>query len=1038
MSAGRTHLRLRWYKAMLKACALTMIPITAYAADQGLLAPKAASVAAPVQSIAMDLSKPALPDTSPARAIQSESNAAAAPVRDKSGSGAVLLAEMSTPPVGSIQMPSGSGGADVSSIVLTPPASVFVPAAIDVTGPANSAPVTNSSTVASIGMPPPPAGPSSQLGSLGQDGATPAGSSNSIVQAPASDQPLSGFVPVPFGRQGPDKPTVLAAAPVPPSPGVAPAKPPARINTTKQDITLTVPLRDPMLLGQVDVTITPQDEIFVKAEDLANAMQRIAKPDQLDRIRKLADPAGRISAAALAQAGYPITFDGTASELFINIPVDGRNTLDLSLGIENNIQPVQPDHSAPFAAFVNYRFGETYALTGSNSDRFDFVGDLQFSGRVVNTVAFDNYATLDQRSDHVFTRNASRLVYDWPDPAIRVSAGDLMTSATAFQSDPSIAGINFSHLMSVFYPTYAMSGYDSQNLTLTRESDVQVLVNNIPVSQLHLQPGTYNMHNLPLAQGSNNVQAIVTDDTGQRRVVNFSYFSDSNLLQAGIDEYTFSAGVLAHYGRSGPNYSNDLAMSGFYRRGITNQLTAGLNAQADRENRMVGLDGTFGTEFGLISVNLAGNHLRDGTLGGAARMQYRYAESGPTPFSDRTFDVSAEYRTEHFGDITAFNPANAREWLFAADFMQPIDNDLMVQFTGNYAMSRLTDDDSGAVSALLSWNTPLNAVLGAGITYQWAPSRAGYVSSVGGQGLSFALSLTMRLDQATMVQVSGDNFQQRAYISRSPIEQVNDWYANGDVSHANRGYSGNADVGYQTNRGDVDINYNASLDEHGSIAGQSLGAYFAGSLAFADNKFAIGRRISDSFAIVDADESLGDRHVLIQDRFANHVTAQSDFFGPALVQSPSYNGQSIPYDVADIPPGYNLGDGNFQVYPWYHSGYGLTVGSKYNVSAVGFLLGPSDQPLTLRTGTAVSEDDPSAPHVDVITNRAGRFVALGLAPGKWKITMSGPEQAEYEISIGKDEGMLVKFGRLKPIGAPAEPAVPGVPTPPQPTGKERG
>jgi outer membrane usher protein len=785
------------------------------------------------------------------------------------------------------------------------------------------------------------------------------------------------------------------------------------INPTGHDVTLTVPLREYGPIGQVQITITKDSRVLMSANDLLNALARETKSEALSRLKAATDGNGQISLAAAAKAGFPIVYDPNAIELSIQIPVDALNARKLSFGFDPEAEAVQPDKSSEVAAFLNYRIGEVYQISGPDRGKFLFLGDLELGGRLGRTVSFDNFATIDQDARHPFTRTGSQLFYDLPGPAIRITAGDLQTQTTAFQIDPQISGINVSHLVSNFFPTFSTTSTSSENITLTRGADVQILVNNVPVSQLHLNPGTYNLRNLPLAQGANNMKAIITDDAGQRRVVNFSFFSDVDLLSPGIAEYTASLGILAPLGLNGPHYETDEPVfSGFYRRGLTNQLTAGFNVQADRHNQLFGVDAALGTRIGLFGANLAANHLADGSNGMAMRFQYRYAADTNSLYQARTFDLAVEYRSEHFSDISSINAINTEKLMFSADFNQPLTRSISFQLNGSYTVSREQHQDTGAISAVIAWQAPFETTLSAGATYQWAPKEPAGPSSLDRRGLSFLVSLTHRFGANTLLDTSASRFEQRADFNRSPSRPIDDYFLNGDFNHTAFGYSGNASAGYETNRGNIEGTYNTALNPNGSIASQQAGVFFDGSIDFAGGKIAPGRHINDSFAIVSGDPSLQGRQVIIQSQFAGEEVARSGAFGPAVVPIGSYNRQVVPYDVKDLPPGYDLGAGNFQLYPWYHAGYALKVGSPYNVTALGHMFDADGKPLSLRTGTAVSLTDAHAPHRDVITNRSGRFAAIGLSPGHWRITMAGGYT--YDIEITKEAGMLVQCGNLRP------------------------
>jgi len=303
--------------------------------------------------------------------------------------------------------------------------------------------------------------------------------------------------------------------------------------------------------------------------------------------------------------------------------------------------------------------------------------------------------------------------------------------------------------------------------------------------------------------------------------------------------------------------------------------------------------------------------------------------------------------------------------------------------------------------------------VGLGVTYQWIP-HDNSASLISGRGISFLLTLTHQFGRHATATGTADRFQQHASFNRSAAHQVDDYYVNADVSHNEFGSYGNALAGYETNRGDMQGLYSTSFDEHGHIASQQGGLLFSGSVAMADGHVGLGRQITDSFAVIRKDPSLGNRQLVIEDRTADEPIARTGTFGAAVVPLSAYTPAVVPFDVRNLPPGYDLGDGNFDLYPWRHSGSAFKVGSPYHMSALGDLLDEDGKPLALRTGHAVSLTDAHAPHVDVITNRTGHFAALGLAPGRYRITMSGDTPLVYEMTITQKPEMFERVGALHP------------------------
>jgi outer membrane usher protein len=132
---------------------------------------------------------------------------------------------------------------------------------------------------------------------------------------------------------------------------------------------------------------------------------------------------------------------------------------------------------------------------------------------------------------------------------------------------------------------------------------------------------------------------------------------------------------------------------------------------------------------------------------------------------------------------------------------------------------------------------------------------------------------------------------------------------------------------------------------------------------------------------------------------------------------PAYARNTIPVDVNGLPVGYSLGSGALDVVAPYRAGYALEVGSASSVSAYGTLLTGDFAPLALLTGVAHLTDNPLQ-QVAVFTNKAGRFAAEGLAPGKWVIEMATEgEPTRYEIEVPQGTDGLFHAGILRPVGA---------------------
>ncbi len=66
------------------------------------------------------------------------------------------------------------------------------------------------------------------------------------------------------------------------------------------------------------------------------------------------------------------------------------------------------------------------------------------------------------------------------------------------------------------------------------------------VRHIRLGPGNYNLTDLPLNPGAQNVKLVITDDTGAQQTLEFTDFSGMELLAPGISEWSFNAGIKSY------------------------------------------------------------------------------------------------------------------------------------------------------------------------------------------------------------------------------------------------------------------------------------------------------------------------------------------------------------------------------------------------------------------------------------------------------------------------------------------------------------
>src|SRR5690606_3426270 len=127
---------------------------------------------------------------------------------------------------------------------------------------------------------------------------------------------------------------------------------------------------------------------------------------------------------------------------------------------------------------------------------------------------------------------------------------------------------------------------------LDTSSTVDVLINGTEYQTLQLDAGQYDLANLPLQFGSNNVQLVIRDAAGRQQTIDYDYFFEPLDLERGDYEYSASVGLLARVLSFEPDYSNDLAAFAYYRKAFTESFVLGGAIQLSEDRQLLAAETT--------------------------------------------------------------------------------------------------------------------------------------------------------------------------------------------------------------------------------------------------------------------------------------------------------------------------------------------------------------------------------------------------------------------------------------------------------------
>ena len=112
-------------------------------------------------------------------------------------------------------------------------------------------------------------------------------------------------------------------------------------------------------------------------------------------------------------------------------------------------------------------------------------------------------------------------------------------------------------------------------------STVDLYVNGLRRYSGETPAGPFQLGTVPIVNGAGNAQVVVSDALGRQTTFDFPFYTTSQLLRPGLDDYSLELGfVRENYGVSSFDYASDPTVSAVYRRGMNDWFTVEAHAEA--------------------------------------------------------------------------------------------------------------------------------------------------------------------------------------------------------------------------------------------------------------------------------------------------------------------------------------------------------------------------------------------------------------------------------------------------------------------------
>jgi len=786
---------------------------------------------------------------------------------------------------------------------------------------------------------------------------------------------------------------------------------------------MTVPLTfRSKSLGDIPMRLTADDQFFLESATFIRLVRPILNdPAQAEIVAALQGDES-FSPDAIDGTGVALTYDPTTlSVVVVEVAPDKRAIQELFAPPKDDLNDVDisPSH---LSAYVNLNILQTHIWEGHEKElpNINFDGAVRF-GRVV----FEGDAQVGQRftltgeDKYGFSRNYARLVYDQPEEYRRWYLGDLDPETRGQQSFVRMGGIGVVRQRRRFNAFRAAILQTDRQLVLQRESTVRFLRNGVLYRQVRLQPGTYDFSSLPLIAGSNDISVEVTDNTGRVQALSYQQYLDPIDLEPGDYEYGAYLGRISETVGPAPDYKGPVAFTGYFRKAFVNRPAVGVGLQLSEDVQNV----TGQTQFvlgnaGRILFDLGASHSRKAGSGYALGVAYEH-------FFDRgglsdNFSVRADYLSSHYSALANPTGFNSTQATVTAQYARQFSLRMLGIVTAAYQKGRGDREDSYRIGATGYYRLNDRFTFRAGVDYFHSPSEFGL-----GSGVGFNVGIVFQPDYRRRAEARYESRQNIGEISydQAGLNELNSVGFGGIAGYQDGSVRAQGYADYTGNRFDVGISHSAfgsSLKGFGEVNATTV--RFGTTLAYAGGMFGVGRRINDSFILLEPHSNLGHRSVVAGESLAeNNYIGRSGAIGAAVNNSlASYVTQSVQYDVEDPPTGYDIGPGVIRVRPPYRSGYAIRIGTDAFVSAMGKLVG-SKGPVALIGGrvTLLDVQDGDSPEpIPFFTNSVGRFAIVNLLPGRRYLVETyghnGTIDRSFEFTVPADTDGLVDLGVVRP------------------------
>ena len=749
-------------------------------------------------------------------------------------------------------------------------------------------------------------------------------------------------------------------------------------NWKKSSPVLIAPLKvDSVTLGEMWINPNKGD-VVVDKNSLFIQLEQILKKDIYTEIAQRYINQNAVTKTELKKFKLTLFFDENSLILYMKVPIELRKKGSLDIKSNRRYKGHLVKRS-PFSFFLNSNYTQT--LNDFNYEKESIYNELNFN---FNSHVLNAGGYYQSNSTHKkYTREYTRYIYDFENIHSRFTLGDIEYSTRDLQEQINGAGISIENDFSI-KPALLKTQLSQYELTLKKPSTIEIFLNNSRIYKGNHPAGVLNLKSLPLIIGLNSLKILVTDINGRTETFYYNSNYHSSLLPKGITDYSFS-----YLDKSETDdedvlkYKQDKILSGFYRYGVSSNLTAGINYQKYRDNNLSGLELNFSIQDFIFESSFA-----------------------------LSKNESEEFQTYLVGIQNTYNPFAAKPLIARVQYRK-YDKDF-----SSISGTQTSTDHKISFNSSYSFNSQVTLGLGYDFVedyYEDEPTQLSNLELIYKPSFGYSISLRAQKDHTN----DEDN---SVFISFNWFERKNNYYGSHNyessthqlrnqvnyrkkIKNNNFNIAANYNHNYdseETNTrlySQLDTQYGAlRIDHQENVSDRITNNNLRFALAGTTQSFNLSPYINNSFMVIDSNT---ESSLYIDPQYTKEFKKDKEFIVSNLTP---YSPNTFRLNVNELPFGEEIELERFTIIPQYKSGHYLQVKTTKTTSVVFKLTGKIP---SYATGILSNKKQ----SYEFMTGKTGNVFIPNIKPGKYLLQLDD-SKAVVEVTIPNTVG-YINLGKLE-------------------------